>query len=140
MHAPKTYNAGRIFVTKKEVNVPAPVGANNGNGNDDDMMEWTKELEYKQLLKNIRNPNVKRFLEDADKLDIATIHKIREQLTEFRQSVVDDSVEQWEAFHLDMYYETAVQRMKLQFDVCYSDLSESDNVNENEEEKQSVTD
>ena len=106
--------------------------------NDNDL-EWIEETDYRQLYANIGDERVREYLKDADRLDIATINHIREQLTAFRSSAEDQSKAQWEAFHLDMYYETALQRKRQQL-LLDIDLSESDNVNENEDEKRSSTD
>ena len=111
----------------------------HGNVENENDMEWIEETEYKQLYANIEDIQVREYLRDTAFLDIATINHIREQLTAFRSNAKDGSKAQWEAFHLDMYYELALQQKRQQLRVDMN-LSDSDNVNENEDEKRSSFD
>ena len=126
------------------------VDVQNGNGaqngfveaedNDDDL-DWIDEVTFVQLNAKIEDLRVREYLQDADTLDIGTINNIRAQLAAFMSTKAEGSKEQWEAFHLDMYYETALQRIRNRMSHLDIDLAEdSDNVNENEEEKRSSTD
>lgn len=104
---------------KNAANVPALEAVSNeeiGGGAQEDFaeddLEWINDLDFVSLNAKIRDLNVREYLQDVDTLDTATIHDIRAKLAVFMSTKAEGSLEQWEAFHLDMYYETALQRIR----------------------------
>jgi len=119
-------------------NVDSDVAAVAGaevDGAEDPLEIYTKESTFEQLRAKLTDPDVLRFLKDPKQLGDAEINAIIKQLDVFRMEAEDGSLAQYEAYHMSTVYASELQRRKE----CGSRQSEdSDNVNENEDEKQSV--
>merc|ERR1719242_851659 len=85
----------------------------NGNySNVDDSMEWLKNVKYETLFPRITSHRIRQFFYDAETLTNEEIVNVRQDLQDFRNDpqIGLDEGEQWEAFHVDYYYECALQQ------------------------------
>ena len=112
------------------------------SGSDDPQMRWVKDVNFETLIGMISYRRVRQYLYDGEFLSMDEIYDFRRKLQELRETLVDEK-EQWQAFHVDYYYECILQRNKelsqqpMPSNERY-EYSDSDDVNENEEEKKEV--
>merc|ERR1712154_332100 len=97
---------------------------------------WIQELTWVELKKNIKSKQVLKYLKDGEALTTEEINEFRQKLNELQKQLTDHSTEQWEAFHVDYYYEAILQNNRniLQRQVQQNELEYSDD-DEDEEQK-----
>merc|ERR1712096_240914 len=72
-------------------------------------LQWMDDMDYASLCRQIRTSKVLTCLKESDILSIADIKKLRRRLHRIQRNARDGSQEQWEALHVDIYYEQVIQ-------------------------------
>ena len=103
-------------------------------------MEWIENTSYHSLIERIDSRRVRSLLHYGETLTNDHINVLRKELSKL-QNESNDQSEKWQAYHADYYYECTLQKKKeilhqsMPSNVC-NEYSGSDDVNENEEEKE----
>lgn len=90
---------GTLYTTTSPVRTEQPVVS------EVEKPEWLDQMDFVTLNRTIQTSQVRRCLKDGNQLNQCEIQQLRSQLHLIQIGASEGSLEQWEALHVDIYYE-----------------------------------